>query len=155
MKRALIALSLITAVVVLAGCGGGGGNTTATTSATSSAGLPGTRIEVDGGAYWLITPAQLAGMQRSSFLLVDVDETPAMVITSTEMYVSYDKINDNLDKFPADKDRPIVVYCIAGMTSQNAAEALVAAGYTRVMDLDGGTMAWQQQGYPVAAYTAS
>lgn len=43
---------------------------------------------------------------------------------------------------------PIIVLCRSGKRSMAAARALVAAGYTNVINLDGGQMAWQECGAP-------
>jgi len=148
MKYLLIALTSV--IILLAGCNG---DSPATTGPTTYL-VPGTEVSTPNGSYWRITPAQLVAMRRAEFFLVCVDEQPSMIIggTSTDTFVKYSEINQNLDRFPADKNRRVVVYCIAGVTSQSAAEALVTAGYTQVMHLDGGTMNWQNQGYPAAMY---
>ncbi len=153
MKRFLIALAAVLILTSLAGCGGGGAATTPTTATTSSTGMPGTPTQVAGGTYWVITPSQLYAMGPADLFLVNVDDQPTIVIPNTDLYIKVSEIDQNLSKFPADKSQKIVVYCIAGLNSRTAAEKLVAAGYTRVMHLAGGTMAWQSQGYPVKAYT--
>lgn len=43
------------------------------------------------------------------------------------------------------RDRPILVSCRSGVRSAAAAEALVAAGYTDVTNLEGGILAWARQ----------
>lgn len=52
-----------------------------------------------------------------------------------------------LDKL---KDRTIVVVCQKGVRSAEAAQALQKAGFTDVVNLDGGVAAWQTQGLPLA-----
>ena len=149
MKRIMVALAII--MVMLAGCGGGASDPTPTTTAKI-----GIEVTLPSGSYWRISPVQLASLERTSYLLVCVDEQPAMVINNTDLFVKYTEIAQHLDKFPADKDRRIVVYCISGtFASPPVAEALVAAGYTMVSHLEGGTLRWQQQGYPVVAYTGT
>ena len=155
MKSLLISLTVLTGVVTLTGCGGGGAATTPPTSTTSSTQMPGVQTQVAGGSYWIITPAQLAALKRTDFFLVDVDDAPTIVIASTDLFVKASEIARNLSKFPTDKSRKIVVYCIVGNTSRSAAAQLVAAGYTQVMHLQGGVMNWQAQGYPVVSYTAT
>lgn len=57
--------------------------------------------------------------------------------------------NQNLADFiqHADRDRPLVVYCYHGNSSQGAAEYLSAQGFAEVYSLDGGFEAWKQR-YP-------
>lgn len=154
MKRLIIALAVTAVLLILAGCGGGGAATTPTTT-TQSTQMPGTRTEVAGGSYWIITPPQLYAMNQADYFLVNVDEAPMLVIGGTDLFVKVSDIAQNLSKFPADKNAKIVVYCVAGVTSKGGADQLVAAGYTRVMHLDGGTMRWQALGYPVQSYTTT
>jgi rhodanese-related sulfurtransferase len=42
----------------------------------------------------------------------------------------------------------IVIYCRSGVTSQSVGSQLIAKGYKRVRDLDGGINAWEAAGYP-------
>ena len=151
MKRIFVALMVT--IALIAGCDSGA---PATSSAATATGMPGTEITLPNGSYWRITPPQLAVLKRSELYLVCVDEQPTLIIsTTTELYIKYNEVAQNLDKFPADKDRMIVVYCIVGITSQTASEALVAAGYTKVMHLEGGTMRWQQMGYPAYPFATA
>ena len=46
------------------------------------------------------------------------------------------------------KEKPIAIYCRSGRRSATAASKLVKVGYT-VINLDGGILAWQQQGKTV------
>jgi rhodanese-related sulfurtransferase len=52
----------------------------------------------------------------------------------------------NLDKLPADKAAPIVVYCGSGHRSAMVMETLRMAGYTNVKSLAGGTNNWTATG---------
>ncbi|MCS7058116.1 MAG: rhodanese-like domain-containing protein [Meiothermus sp.] len=47
------------------------------------------------------------------------------------------------------KDRPVVVHCLGGDRSSTAISALMAAGFTNLINLTGGIRAWQQEGFPV------
>ena len=49
-------------------------------------------------------------------------------------------------------DRPIIAYCGGGSCeiSLTVADALIAAGYRRVLIYVGGFPEWEQAGYPVA-----
>lgn len=48
-----------------------------------------------------------------------------------------------------DKDAPLYVICRSGNRSSKACEAFRAAGYTKVVNVEGGTSAWDEAGLPV------
>lgn len=66
-------------------------------------------------------------------------------ILGTDAFVHFEEILD-YDGLPEDPDDPIVLYCRSGSMSGQAAAALAAAGYTNVVDLDGGMNAWAGSG---------
>ena len=43
----------------------------------------------------------------------------------------------------------VALYCMVGPRARKGEAALLAAGYTAVVHLDGGLAAWQQAGFPV------
>ncbi|MEW5852590.1 MAG: rhodanese-like domain-containing protein [Myxococcota bacterium] len=51
---------------------------------------------------------------------------------------------------PWPRHEEVVVVCRSGGRSGNAAAALVAMGFTRVMNMVGGMLAWNAAGLPVA-----
>ena len=48
-----------------------------------------------------------------------------------------------------DPAKPVLVYCLSGGRSAEAAAALVKLGFTEVRNLAGGIAAWQQAGKPI------
>ena len=52
----------------------------------------------------------------------------------------------DIEKF---KDKPVIVYCANGNRSHEAAAALRKHGFSNVVNLNGGFVAWQQAGLPV------
>jgi len=52
-----------------------------------------------------------------------------------------------MDDLGIDKDDPIVVVCRSGVRSTTAAAMLTGMGYTRVSNLKGGMLAWNEAGY--------
>ncbi len=46
-------------------------------------------------------------------------------------------------------DKPLYIICRSGNRSSKARERFVAAGYTNVVDVEGGTNAWGEAGLPV------
>ena len=53
---------------------------------------------------------------------------------------------ETLKKF---KEKPVVVYCDNGFGAANAAKALKALGFTKVVSLRGGLASWLQENLPV------
>lgn len=51
-----------------------------------------------------------------------------------------------IEKF---KDKPLIVYCASGSRSSTAASVLTKRGFSKVVNLAGGFVAWQQAGLPV------
>lgn len=49
-----------------------------------------------------------------------------------------------------DKSKTVYVYCRSGYRSQLASNQLLDLGFTDVRNVEGGFMAWQQSGFPVA-----
>lgn len=136
----LLGILMLTAVMLLA-CGGG-------TAKTNEA--QGTEVQVEGGSYWLIAPAQLYSMlDNKDFLLVNTETSYLGEIPDTDLFIPYNEIEQNLGKFPQNKDDKIVIYCSFGAKSNVAAITLVKVGYTKVMDLQGGMMEWEGHGYAI------
>lgn len=97
--------------------------------------------------YIDINAAQLAAMmENTDFTLVNVHIPYAGDIPGTDLSIPYNTITDHLDQLP-DKDAPIVLYCLGGPMSRTAALALVAEGYTNVLDLNHGMVGWERSGY--------
>jgi rhodanese-related sulfurtransferase len=45
--------------------------------------------------------------------------------------------------------QPLYVICRSGNRARQACEKLIAAGYTNVVNVEGGTQAWEQAGLPL------
>jgi rhodanese-related sulfurtransferase len=52
-------------------------------------------------------------------------------------------------KVAADPKKPVLVYCRSGGRSAKAAQELRAAGFSQVLELEGGVIAWQKSGKPL------
>ncbi|MBI3430527.1 MAG: rhodanese-like domain-containing protein [Actinobacteria bacterium] len=98
-----------------------------------------------------LTSTQLAAMlQQKDFFFVNVHIPYEGEIKKTDAFIPYDKIVDNLDKLPTDKNAKIVLYCRSGRMSEIAARALTELGYTQVSHLSGGMIDWEKNGYEVS-----
>ena len=48
-----------------------------------------------------------------------------------------------------DKNKIIIVYCRSGVRSLQASQILVDNGFTRINNMEGGIIAWHNEGYPL------
>lgn len=98
-------------------------------------------------AFQTISSAQLATMlEHKDFAFINVHVPYEGEIASTDAFIAFDHVADNLDLLPADQSAPIVLYCRSGRMSEIAANELVKLGYTNVSHLDGGMNAWVAAG---------
>ncbi len=99
--------------------------------------------------YTNLTPSELNTMlANKDFLLVNVHVPYAGEIASTDAFIPFEaSAQQRVSEYPADKSARIVLYCRSGSMSTTVAEALVAAGYTNVYELDGGMNGWKDAGY--------
>jgi len=149
MRRVLIpVLALgclgIAGVLVLA-CGGW-------VPAAAEAGLQTRTVAVEGGGrYTDVTATVLSRMlAKKNFLLVNVHIPFEGELAGTDLAFPFNQVEANLARLPADKRARVVLYCRSGRMSDIAARALVKLGFTDVWNLDGGMIAWQEAGYPLA-----
>lgn len=101
-----------------------------------------------------ITPQQLHDLVQAGepVELIDV-RTP---IEFREVHVTFAR-NRPLDQlnpreFTAGKENshaPVYVICRSGSRGKQACEKIIASGFTNVVNVEGGTMAWEQAGLPV------
>lgn len=142
MKRWLFPVVL--AVLLLSACG-------QSTPAVTTPNLTTEReVTVDGKTYKVIPVTRLKSMlDNKDFLLVNVHIPYEGEIKGTDLFIPYNEIEKNLDKLPADKSAKIIIYCRSGNMSGIAAKTLARLGYTNIMDVEGGMVAWEKQGYPL------
>lgn len=69
-------------------------------------------------------------------------------IEGTDAFIAFDSILESAD-LPTDKSAPVALYCRSGNMSGQASAVLADAGYTNVIDLDGGMNAWEASGNPL------
>jgi rhodanese-related sulfurtransferase len=133
-----IGLTLLALALLAAACG--------TASEPQSASPAAESLAKNADGYTDINVEELADMMNDKDItLVNVHIPYEGEIADTDLFIPFDQMGDNLDQLP-DKDAPIVLYCRSGSMSTTAAKELVEAGYTNIMELDGGFNAWQAAG---------
>lgn len=132
-------ISLIAGILLLAACQSTAPPTEASVGAVEGA-----------PPYTNITPGELATMLAAKdFLFVNTHIPYEGEIADTDAFIPFDELDAYASQLPADKDAKIVLYCRSGRMSAIAAEELAAKGYTHLYNLDGGMVAWDQEGYPL------
>jgi len=133
-----VLLLLVAGGAVLAACGGDSASQAASPAATSQS------------AYTNISPDELATMlEAKDFVLINTHVPYEGEIEQTDLFLPYDRAAELVDQLPADKAAKIVVYCRSDRMSRIAAEVWAEAGYTNLLNLEGGFVAWEQAGYPL------
>jgi adenylyltransferase/sulfurtransferase len=64
-------------------------------------------------------------------------------LSITDRLHPHETVLDIVHELPRDRD--ILVYCRSGVRSADVCKALIAAGFTRVLNLEGGINAWAQE----------
>ena len=117
---------------------------------SQSATTAGTEVTVAGGTYTNVAPGQLKQMLAAKdFVFINVHIPYASEIAQTDAFIPYNEVEQNISKFPADKNAKVFLYCQSGRMSAMAAEELVKRGYTNIWNLDGGMSAWEAAGFPL------
>ena len=62
--------------------------------------------------------------------------------------IKADNFSDNINKY--DRNKPVFVYCRAGVRSNRAAEKLSELGFKKIYDLEGGILNWIENDYNIA-----
>lgn len=79
------------------------------------------------------------------FLLLDVREPhEAEAYNIGARLIPLASLMDNLGELEAYKDAEIVVHCRSGARSGNAKQILTMSGFTKVRNLLGGMLAWEE-----------
>jgi len=138
MNKKILSVLLLLAATILAAC------------SSQPAAITPTKINVAGGSYTNVAPAQLKQMLTAKdFVFINVHIPYAGEIEKTDAFIPYDQVEQNISKFPSDKNAKIFLYCSSGRMSAIAAETLIKRGYTNIWNLAGGMSAWESAGLPL------
>ncbi len=117
---------------------------------TSFEGLDQKMVQTEGGKYYDISPSYLDAMlKKKDFLFINVHIPYDGEIANTDLFIPFDKIQNVLEKLPQDRSAKIVLYCRSGNMSTTASKTLVSLGFNNVWNLEGGMIAWKNQGFPL------
>lgn len=97
-------------------------------------------------AFQHLSINQLLQMQESTADLQVVDIRDTASFEAGHIANSFNLNNENISHFiaEADMDKPLIVVCYHGISSQSAAGYLNEQGFDNVYSLDGGYSAWHQ-----------
>ena len=87
------------------------------------------------------------------FALLDVRtqaEYDEAHLESVYALISYDQIIERASELPPDKQMPIFAFCRSGRRSGVAALTLRELGYEQAFNVEGGIIAWNRAGFPLA-----
>ena len=90
--------------------------------------------------------------KKGSFILLDTrtefEYLEGHLVNS--ILIPHYEIRERHKELNAEKDAEIIIYCRIGNRSAVAAQILSEIGYTNVLNVLGGIIEWQQNGYPVS-----
>jgi rhodanese-related sulfurtransferase len=102
-----------------------------------------------------ITPKELDELRRGGKHIDLIDVRPPAehgeVHAEGTRNVPLDRLDarDLIGSRDGHGDEPLYFICRSGSRARQACERVVAAGYTNVVNVEGGTVAWEQAGLPV------
>ena len=90
-------------------------------------------------------------MNAQGALLLDVREPAeyAAVHAANAQLMPLGEVGMRLKELEAYKDKPVAVICRSGRRSAQAVAILQEAGFTQVVNVQGGTNAWEQAGLAI------
>lgn len=85
-------------------------------------------------------------LEAKDFVLINVHVPYAGELPQTDLFIPFNRLEENADKLSEEKCQRIVLYCRSGNMSAVAAQKLLEMGYRNVYELTGGMNAWEQAG---------
>jgi len=101
----------------------------------------------------LLSPDEFAGLiGKPDHVLLDVrtpEEHAALRIPGQQQLIDFETVTFAQDVAKLPRDCAYLVYCRSGRRSHLAVTLMQSLGFSRVVDLQGGIIAWQKAGKPV------
>ncbi len=94
-------------------------------------------------------PSTVSALNDPDVQIIDCreqEEWDAAHVDGTTL-MPLDSIGQRLGEL--DRNRPVIIVCRSGRRSLIAAQQLVAVGFSDVKSMNGGLIAWAQQGFPL------
>lgn len=91
-------------------------------------------------------------IKSGEYILIDVrepDEYKAGHIKGADNIDFYDDFETLFESKYKDKNKGYILYCRSGKRSEYSAEILDELGYTKIINVKGGFLSWQDAGKPV------
>ncbi len=100
---------------------------------------------------------QGAALQSSGALLIDVREAAEYAAGHApgSTLIPLGQLQQRLPEIAGHKNQPVAVICRSGSRSAKAVKILEQAGFSAVVNVEGGMNAWQKAGLPVVTGAAS
>jgi len=131
----------VTVLVQLTGCGASADRddpSSATSSSTAEA------------PARLMDPTRFAAaVDAGRRVTINVHVPFEGAIEGTDLSIPFDRIRADRGRLPQDRAAPLAIYCRSGSMSATAATELARLGYSDVVELDGGMVAWTEAGLPL------
>lgn len=91
--------------------------------------------------------------KKEEHILIDCreqDEWDAGHISSA-LFVPLSQFGEKFSQYltDADKEKTIILQCRSGRRSLNACQILMSEGFENLFNLEGGIMAWEENGYEI------
>lgn len=88
-------------------------------------------------------------LKNTASSLIDVRTPAEFGAVHAERAVNHPMESFDLEQFPLSKDEEIHVICQSGGRSMKVCQKLESVGFTKIVNVEGGTSAWQSAGLPV------
>ena len=90
-------------------------------------------------------------MNSDNLMIVDVREPHEFILGHIEnaLNLPLGKLKDQINTLDKYKNKDILLVCQSGTRSAPACKTLLAAGFEKVFNLDGGMQAWEDNKFPI------